>query len=100
MAPALPPQAGEARLELRLVSANLQQSDDAAALRAWLDAQPADLVLLQEVTPALARQLASWQDYPHRVLAPEDSPFGLALLSRLPLEGGRVLRDSDAIPRI
>ena len=100
VAPMLPAQTGEVRLELRLVSANLQQSDDAAALRAWLDAQPADLVLLQEVTPALARQLASWQDYPHRVLAPEDSPFGLALLSRLPLEGGRVLRDSDAIPRI
>ena len=56
VAPMLPAQTGEVRLELRLVSANLQQSDDAAALRAWLDAQPADLVLLQEVTPALARQ--------------------------------------------
>jgi len=100
VAPMLPAQTGKVGLELRLVSANLQQTDDAATLRAWLDAQPADLVLLQEVTPDLARQLAAWQDYPHRVLAPENSPFGLALLSRLPLQNGQVLRDSDDIPRI
>ena len=100
VAPQLPPRDGAVQLDLRLVSANLQQTDDATALRAWLDAQPADLVLLQEVTPALARQLAEWQDYPQQILAPDESPFGLALLSRLPLEGGRVLRDSDAIPRI
>ena len=100
VAPMLPQQAGEPRLDLRLTTANLQQSDDASALRAWLDARPADLVLLQEVTPALAGQLARWPDYPHRVLAPADSPFGLALLSRLPLEHGRVRRDSDDIPSI
>jgi endonuclease/exonuclease/phosphatase (EEP) superfamily protein YafD len=100
VAPQLPEQAGEPRLELRLVTANLQQSADARALRAWLDAQTADLVLLQEVTPALAGQLARWQDYPYRVLAPADSPFGLALLSRLPLHNGQVRRDSDDIPSI
>jgi endonuclease/exonuclease/phosphatase (EEP) superfamily protein YafD len=100
VAPMLPPHTGEPRLELRLITANLQQGDDARALRAWLDTQPADLVLLQEVTPALAGQLARWQDYPHRVLAPADSPFGLALLSRLPLQNGRVRRDSDDIPSI
>ena len=44
VAPMLPQQAGEPRLELRLVTANLQQSDDARVLRAWLDEQPADLV--------------------------------------------------------
>src|SRR5690606_26689943 len=97
---ALPPEAGTVRLELHLVTANLQQSDDAGALRAWLDTRPADLLLLQEVTPALARQLADWQDYPQQILAPEDSPFGLALLSRLPLEHSQVLHDSDGIPRI
>ncbi|MEK1905229.1 MAG: endonuclease/exonuclease/phosphatase family protein [Pseudomonas sp.] len=100
VAPSLPPQAGDASLDLQLVTANLQQSDDAKALRAWLDAQPADLVLLQEVTPKLAQQLSRWPDYPHRVLAPDNSPFGLALLSRLPLEDTRVRHDSDAIPSI
>ncbi|MEO4049332.1 endonuclease/exonuclease/phosphatase family protein [Pseudomonas sp. CAU 1711] len=100
LATALPPQTGAARLSLQLVSANLQQSDDAGALRAWLDAQPADLVLLQEVSPAMAAQLQRWADYPHRLLAPEDSPFGLALLSRLPLVQPRVQVDGDGIPAI
>ena len=100
VAPALPPQTGEARLSLQVITANLQQSSDARALRAWLDAQPAELVLLQEVTPALAQQLQRWADYPHRIVAPENSPFGLAVLSRLPLDNRRVRRDADDIPSI
>jgi len=98
--PALPNETGMPRLELRLLTANLAQSQDASALRALLDRQPVDLVLLQEVTPELAEQLGRWQDYPYRLLAPEDSPFGLALLSRKPLDGAKVSIDADGIPAI
>lgn len=98
--PALPHETGTPRLELSLLTANLAQSQDASALRALLDRQPVDLVLLQEVTPELAQQLGRWQDYPYRLLAPEDTPFGLALLSRKALDGARVSIDADGIPAI
>ncbi len=98
--PALPHETGTPRLELSLLTANLAQSQDASALRALLDRQPVDLALLQEVTPELAEQLGHWQDYPYRLLAPENSPFGLALLSREPLDGARVSIDADGIPAI
>ncbi len=98
--PALPHETGTPRLELSLLTANLAQSLDASALRVLLDRQPVDLVLLQEVTPELAQQLGRWQDYPYRLLAPEDSPFGLALLSRKPLDGAKVSIDADGIPAI
>ncbi len=98
--PALPHETGTPRLELSLLTANLAQSRDASALRALLDRQPVDLVLLQEITPELAQQLGRWQDYPYRLLAPENSPFGLALLSRKPLEGARVSIDADGIPAL
>jgi endonuclease/exonuclease/phosphatase (EEP) superfamily protein YafD len=48
----------------------------------------------------MAEQLSSWADYPHRFLAPTDSPFGLALLSRLPLAQPRLRLDGDGIPAI
>jgi endonuclease/exonuclease/phosphatase (EEP) superfamily protein YafD len=68
---------------LTVVSANLNAgNDDPSALQRWARGLDADLLLLQEVNPRSAARLAGWGDYPHQLLAPEDGPFGLAVLSR------------------
>ena len=73
---------------------------DPARLVAWLRAQPADVVMLSELTPAYAdalqRQLGD--DYPHREFAPDDSPFGIGLLSRTPLTAVELHASADGIP--
>lgn len=90
------PAAPEARapdasaLSLRVASANLNlQQRDHAALAAWLlGADAPDLIALQEFTgsaQALVNQPALRAAYPHRVLAPSEDPFGLALLSKHPI---------------
>lgn len=51
-------------------------------------AADADVVLLQEVTPAHADGLrALFAAYPHRFLDARDGPFGFAILSRFPMRG-------------
>jgi endonuclease/exonuclease/phosphatase (EEP) superfamily protein YafD len=87
-------------LELRLLSANLSlRNPSAAGLLAWLAQTQPDLLLLQELTPALARQLQGLDAYPYRLVCAEDSPFGLGLYSRLPLAQAEVVRQ-DQIPEI
>ncbi|MBR0565613.1 endonuclease/exonuclease/phosphatase family protein [Azoarcus sp. L1K30] len=72
---------------LTVVSANLHaDNDDPAELRRWTQGLDADVIVLQEVNPRMAAALAGWADYPYRMLAPAEGPFGLAVLSRLPLE--------------
>jgi len=63
----------------------------------FLRGQNADLVLLQEVTPAWERRLRPlFGDYGHEVLQPRDHAFGIWLLSRLPLSEVRVLPGEEA----
>ena len=99
-APQLPDAPGKPLISVRLVTANMQQMSDPSLLRAWLNAKRADVVLLQEVTPALAATLATWHDYPHQVLEPTDSPFGIALLSNLEIHNPEVVFTNGHIPRI
>lgn len=104
-APALPSSDaaadGASTATLTLASANVQVSSASAApLLRWLAEASPDVVVLLEVSPALAHELASLKAYPHRVVEPDDSPFGIALLSRWPLAASRVARDADGIPRI
>ena len=70
-----------------VVTANLQYSNrNSRAFLDWLAAHPADLVVVQEVTDAWARDLSGIADYPnHRFLVRED-PYGIGVLSRWPLE--------------
>lgn len=70
-----------------VATANLQFSNTRPeAFRAWLATQPADLLVLQEVTEAWAAELESLAAYPYRHVVPRKDPYGLALLSRNPLE--------------
>jgi len=74
---------------LRVLTANLylDNIDHEGAVAAILAAD-ADVLCLQEVTHAWARSLDEkgvTEAYPHRHIEPEDSPFGIALLSRMPM---------------
>ena len=68
-------------------TANVQFSNARPeAFRAWLATRPADFLVIQEVTEAWAKELESQTAYPHRHVVSRDDPYGLALLSRWPLE--------------
>lgn len=89
----LAPAAGATQPQLVVASANVHLDNaDAAALLRWVRALQADVVVVLEVSPALAPALAAAADYPHRRLLPADNPFGIALLSRHPLRDVTVLR--------
>ncbi len=85
--------------ELIVVAANVHAGNrDPGPLVAWLRAQPADVVVISELTPeyaeALVRQLGD--DYPHRALSPRSSPFGIGILSQRVLYRTRAFSDGDA----
>lgn len=95
------PEAGEKdRPELTVVVANVHVGNrDPRPLLDWLAKNPADVVVLLELTPAYAQALeAASPDYPHRELLPDDSPFGIGLLSRRPLAGFETHASADDIP--
>jgi len=78
---------------LTLLQANvLSTNDNHAALIALVDAEAADLVVLEEVTPAWAESIAALaDDYPYRYVIPRSDNFGIALLSRAPFVSVRHL---------
>lgn len=82
--------ASSAQPVLRVAVANVQkQAGNAARLRQWLQATPADVVVVVEATPEVAALAGGWSDYPHRILEPRPHAFGAALLSRYPLSRRR-----------
>lgn len=99
--PALPPARDDAVPTLVVASANVHAGNpDPAPLAAWLRAQPADVVVLVELTPAYADglQQALAGRYPHHAFFAADSPFGIGLLSRLPLREIMRTDSADGIP--
>ncbi|BAL23688.1 endonuclease/exonuclease/phosphatase family protein [Azoarcus sp. KH32C] len=71
---------------LTVVSANIHVgSSDTTPLLNWVESIHADVVVIQEVSPTVAPQLQRWDDFPFRIITPDESPFGLAILSRYPL---------------
>ncbi|RKX36762.1 MAG: endonuclease/exonuclease/phosphatase family protein, partial [Verrucomicrobia bacterium] len=59
-------------------------------------------LLLEEVTPKWANELAALDsDYPHRIAEPQEGCFGIMLLSKVPLEHGKVVEIGTAgVPSI
>lgn len=98
--PVLPDASGKATPELTVVVANVHAGNrDPRPLLDWLATAPADVVVLLELSPAYADALArAAPDYPHRELLPDDSPFGIGLLSRRPLAGFETHASADDIP--
>jgi endonuclease/exonuclease/phosphatase (EEP) superfamily protein YafD len=72
--------------DLRVVTANAWfENTQPAALLDWLARSDADVIVLQEVTPALAAALEPLaRRYPYRKVLARDDPYGIALLSRWP----------------
>lgn len=94
------PSADDGKPAIMIAAANVHVGNrDPAPLVAWLRAHPADVVVLSELSEpyleALSHALAS--DYRYRELHPKDSPFGIGIVSRLPLLGASVIEDADGI---
>jgi endonuclease/exonuclease/phosphatase (EEP) superfamily protein YafD len=69
-----------------VVIANLAfDNEDRQSLLAWLARHPADLILLQELTPEWSTAFQSLPGYPHRQQIARTDPYGIAVLSRWPL---------------
>jgi len=85
-----------------VVTANVEFNNrDRRQFLAWLAAHPADIVVVQEVTPTWARELDSLADYPHRRIVTREDPYGIAVLSRWPFESlERVDLAGDGIPSL
>ncbi|MBL8382960.1 MAG: endonuclease/exonuclease/phosphatase family protein [Burkholderiales bacterium] len=87
--------------DLVVASANVQwQTGDVRPLARWLADEAPDVVVVIEVSPAFAQELARLAAYPHRHLVPREDPFGIALLSRHPLLAAATVRDADGLPHI
>ena len=72
---------------LTVATVNVQFSNERRdAFRAWLATQPADFLVIQEVTEAWAAEIEAQTAYPHRHVLSREDPYGLALLSRWPME--------------
>ena len=89
--------------DIRLVTANLAyRNRDHDAFLAWLEANPADVVVVQELTPAWADALERTRaGYPYRHLLARDDAYGVAVLSRWPLESVATLDlAQDGLPSL
>jgi endonuclease/exonuclease/phosphatase (EEP) superfamily protein YafD len=73
---------------LRVVTANAWFANaDHAALVAWLSRSDADIIALQEITPQWALALETLaRTYPFSKVIPREDPYGIALLSRWPID--------------
>ena len=89
---------------LRVVTANVRFENTAPApLVGWLARSDADVIALQEVTPEWEAALAPLgRRYPHRRVLARADPYGIALLSRWPLDGaaGAVDFAGDGLPAL
>jgi len=75
-----------------VVTANLYYaSHDLQHFTSWLERHPADLVVVQEVTPARATSLEALPGYPHRSLVARSDAYGIGVLSRWPLDNMKPL---------
>lgn len=86
---------------LKIASANIYfESNNADQLHRWLEQEQPDIAVILELAPHHAVQIKQWQDYPYQTLTPDDSPFGLGIISRLPLKNTEVIELANHTPYI
>ena len=87
---------------LKLLNANvLSHNDDYEALIRLVETEQPDIIFLQEISPAWQAHLAPLGNrYPHGYTEPRSDNFGIALLSRLPLESGDRDGEGSDVQRI
>jgi endonuclease/exonuclease/phosphatase (EEP) superfamily protein YafD len=84
-----------------MASANVNlHSRNTQGLATWLAQEKPDVVVLLEVSPAYAQGLPMLRDYPFQHIVAENSPFGIAVLSRHPLQQIEVIEDAQGIAHI
>lgn len=90
--------AADTRPIRRAVLANINAANqDHQRIQATLLAQQADFVLLLEVTPWLLDRLTELKArYPYHVAEPREDNFGIALLSRWPVQRAEMVRFGTA----
>lgn len=98
-APTAARETGMAVLSVASINVHLDNRDTAPLVR-WLTEASPDVVVLHEVSPEYARQLESYGGYLYKQLAPASDPFGIAILSHLPLIGANTSADMDGIRHI
>lgn len=101
-APQLPQSKPDAKnSDLQVVSFNLHaETRDIGRLAPWLVQIEPDVVVLLEVSPALAVQLPSLKHYPYQIVSADESPFGIALLSKWPIQTSALVPDENGINHI
>jgi endonuclease/exonuclease/phosphatase (EEP) superfamily protein YafD len=83
-----------------IASANVfYRNHDPARLRSWLEQVRPDVVVIVEISHRLGRAIegADWRDYPYRHVSPAADAFGVAVLSRHPLDAATVWRDREGV---
>lgn len=91
---AAPVAATPSRTPVRLIAANLlYRQEDAAAARAYLERQSADILVLSEFTPRWREKLRPLErTYPYFAVRPRWNPWGIAVFSKHPF---RAIEDLD-----
>jgi len=89
-------------VEFTVATANVRFSNEhQERFLAWLDAGTADLIIVQEVTAAWAQALDARPAYPYRHMLTREDPYGIAVLSRWPLESVSLVDlASDGLPSL
>lgn len=68
-----------------VVTVNVEYSnDDPQRFLDWVAQHPADVIVVQEVTPQWAEVLATLGEYPYRRMITRADPYGIAMVSRWP----------------
>jgi endonuclease/exonuclease/phosphatase (EEP) superfamily protein YafD len=96
-----PAPATEKPTRAMLMNINAGNGNTKQVLDAIRNANP-DILLLEEVTPRWAAELAVLNaDYKYRIAEPQGGCFGIMLLSKVPLEHGKVVEIGSAgVPSI
>lgn len=96
-----PAPVNEKPIRAMLMNLNASNGHTGQVLESIRTANP-DLLLLEEVTPKWAAELAVLEnDYKYRIAEPQEGCFGIMLLSKYPLKNGRVVEIGSAgVPSI
>ena len=95
-APALPI-SGQNSESLSVVASNVHfENLHPQQLLDWLKAQDVDIAVLVEVSPSYVTSLSASVDYPYQTVIARTDPFGMAVLSRIPIVETQTAQNSRA----
>lgn len=91
------PNSGQISESLSVVASNVHfENLQPQQLLDWLRAENVDIAVLVEVSPRYASALSAAVDYPYQTVVARTDPFGMAVLSRIPLVETQTVEESRA----